>query len=503
MVRVAALLTSLAVVAGLYALRLVWLFYGSAAPSVKRHNIEAVAFIFSFLALVALFLRRPRGRAELSTDPGLRSNPWPSIGLILLAIVPMAGTLTIGPLSDDFVLREWALSGHYFGVSTPFARPVVLIIWRLAHMLGHESAILHTLALALHAVNVGLSLTIARRLGLGSRGAIAAAAVFAVWPTQVEALFWTAALFDVVMTSLVLSVVALTLDLHGRPRRAWLGVAALTALALFTKETAIACPVLCLACAGVAQTSARRQRALGAGAAAAIMALAYMVWRRAADLPLAGVAELSRYALKEQLSRTFASLILPFSAETLTAHRALATGIVALTLAAVIVLVTIHACRQRPIALFGLVWILATTMPTIGYMLIGDDLDGSRYLYLAAVGWGLFWGATLDAARPFRHVAAVALALVLVAALVERQARTHDWTHAAAERDRLLHDATLALAGHRCRSAEFTDLPLRYRGAQLFNNGFAEAYTLRNGSFTGDHACHVAWTVTGFVVEER
>jgi hypothetical protein len=50
----------------------------------------------------------------------------------------------------------------------------------------------------------------------------------------------------------------------------------------------------------------------------------YFLWRMVSGLPLASVSALSRYAAKEQLSRTFGSLAVPLSTQTMNAFPAVA-----------------------------------------------------------------------------------------------------------------------------------------------------------------------------------
>ena len=140
--------------------------------------------------------------------------------------------------------------------------------------------------------------------------------------------------------------------------------------------------------------------------------------------------------------------------------------------------------------------------PTLGLLFIGPYLDGSRYLYLAALGWGVALGGILEALwshRILRPAAIAVIASLCVAAGVEQQRRMTDWQGAAAERDRIIADAS-RLANEeakdaQCGSISASNLPPRFRGAQLFTNGFAEAIDEARGPSVSSRHC--AWTWTG------
>jgi hypothetical protein len=151
---------------------------------------------------------------------------------------------------------------------------------------------------------------------------------------------------------------------------------------------------------------------------------------------------------------------------------------------------------SRRFALLGLAWTVIAAAPAIGYLFIGPDLDGSRYLYLPCAGWAFFVAAA--AGRPQRIGPRLALlglcAIVAVPVLLERQRLIGQWTDAARQRDEILSAATEAAREQQCGEVIVAGLPPRYRTAQLFNNGFAEALALMRGPATGTRSCQFAWS---------
>jgi hypothetical protein len=470
-------------------------FFG--AYGVRRHHVEAASFILAAL-VAARWSFIPAGDDLTGTGGTIRA---------VTAIAVLAGgaayfqALGIGLLSDDYVLRRAVLDGHLLWGSQ-FARPAALAIWRVVFMAGGGAVALHLLNLGLHLTNAALAGILASRLGLRRAGAYAATLVFLLWPTQVEPVAWAAGVFDLVSATWML--LALLLLLRERPlisRSGDIGVAcALAVLALLSKESAVALPFLALL--AVAPDRRRARAAVPMAVAMLIAIAAYMAWRVSAGLPVAGTATWSRYVLKEQLSRTFGTLALPLSEPSIQAYPMVAFLVIAgLLLCCAVVFIGDHGDRQgRTIALQGLAWCVVAAAPTIGFLFIGPYLDGSRYLYLSTLGWGLAIGGLLDTVwdrRPLGWIAGGFVGALLLVGGIEQHHRLGDWRQAAIERDRILTEAVRFAGPRGCGSLAATGLPPRLQGAQLFNNGFPEAFEEIGGK-TGGRQCDAIWTGVEF-----
>jgi hypothetical protein len=138
----------------------------------------------------------------------------------------------------------------------------------------------------------------------------------------------------------------------------------------------------------------------------------------------------------------------------------------------------------------------------MGFLLVGAFLDGTRYLYLAALGWGWVVGGMVDAVsedRRARRTAWGLIALLGIAVIVQQQRTLSDWREAARERDFILIEAARFATATGCeRVAGVTGLPRTFRGAQLFNNGFEEAFAQGQTSAALARVCEWTWTGTTF-----
>ncbi|MEP6915145.1 MAG: hypothetical protein ABJC89_05840 [Acidobacteriota bacterium] len=477
---------------------------------VRRHHIESSLMIVAALALAALLSRREPDVAAPAA-PGV--FPWLVLGgALAVAFGLYWPALRIGFLSDDFVLADRAVRGELVAPTHEFVRPVPLLIWRLLFMTGAGAAVVHGLNIALHGVNGALTARLARQMGAGHAAALLAALVFLIWPTQIESVVWASGVFDVMMTTLVLATVnvyfAAGPELRA-PRMA--ALAFLTVLAMLTKETAAALPALLILASLSRWTTRRPSRSeLTALAGVTITCAAYMFWRVILRPPVGNAPHplLTRYAVKELLSRSYGTLAVPFTAESSTNTPLVAIAFAfAVVLLAVLPIVTGRRGRLNPAAVAPAIWPAIAATPALGYLFINANLEGSRYLYLPMVGWAVFLSFTAVAAaalsRKMMPVVAVGGLALLTVALLHSRSLLADWSEAAAHRDRILAAARAQLP-ESCTAAHFTGAPGSYKGAQLFKNGLDVAVRTGTpkpaGNASDDRPCEFVWDGSKFIL---
>jgi hypothetical protein len=469
---------------------------------VQRHHIEASLFIVAALAIAALLIQRE----PEETGAAVEGPPVWSVlaGALIIAFVLYWPALRTGFLSDDFVLADRALRGELVAPGHEFVRPVPLGIWRLLLMTGAGATVIHALNVLLHGVNSALTARLARRMGAGRIPALVAALLFLVWPTQVESVTWASGVFDVMMTTLVLALVNVyfggileqfsppSCTSHGKGRRvppefSWrrgASIVLLALLALLTKETAAAVPVLLLLVSVPRwMTKPPSRSELTAFATVTFTCAAYMIWRVVLR-PSAGGSPhpaLTRYGVKELLSRTFGTLAVPFTTEWSAAAPLVATAFAFAIVSFAVIPIVSARLRGQPARtiLAALIWPAIAAAPALGYLYIGANLEGSRYLYLPMAGWAIFLAVTAERTAALGRwllpvVAVCGVAGVGVSVLHSRSLIA-DWSAAAAHRDAILREATRSVEQSACRSAHFVAAPDSYRGAQLFKNGLDEA----------------------------
>jgi hypothetical protein len=213
---------------------------------------------------------------------------------------------------------------------------------------------------------------------------------------------------------------------------------------------------------------------------------------------------------KELLVRPFATLGAPWSRELLA--RAPILGVLSVAGLALLAARGTLRWRQdlaaRSRALRLALWVLLSVLPVYSLFFVGPDLAGSRYLYLAEVGFAILLADLLLASPPSdRAGPAIVPALAIIVLVVSVWATTFHieaWRGAARLRDRVVAAATSALTASPCPRPDLANPPDSLDGAYVFRNGFAAALR-RAGLPAGDvgadmtsERCRLVWDGAGF-----
>ena len=449
-----------------------------AGADMARHRVESAWIWFGAAAVAGALVLAVR---RTNPAPAKRTRISAGLGLVLIALALLTfwPATTIGLLSDDFVLISWAARGELMPSEWPHIRVLPLAVWRLALWVGgplNAPVLLHVCGIVLHGINGALVSRLAIATGAAPASAMLAAVVFVVSPIAVEPIAWLSAMPDLMVTTLVLAavIVALTVRDRGRASVITLG---LVVAALCTKENALIAGPLLLVTTLVA-TRADRRRVIQIGVAATTVSAAYFLWRLGTGRIDRIDRSLDRLTIKNFLTGPFAVLGLPLHGGVIESGRLFAAGWMTAIAAVVVVAstgwrMTPHLARRT---LFAALWILVALLPAYGVFAVMDDLQGSRYLYLSAVGWCIGIASLLEL-FPLGRIRVIATTLMVIGAVAAgiAGARAHleIWQGAARARDQILSSA-LALSSS-CRQISIVNTTDEVRGAYVFRNGLAEA----------------------------
>jgi hypothetical protein len=490
----------------LWTARLVFLAVGYyfRVADVRRHHLEASFFglIIFGLGFVALGQSgKPRTQPEASL-PALKVTGLAAAGALLAAIALYFPILSIGFLSDDYVLWGRAIANEFVLPAAEFFRPLPLILWRTVAFFGVERApALHAINLLLHAVNTFFLFCLARALGFCVWRATLCGAIFLVWPTGIEAVAWCSGIQDVLMTMCLLAGMTAPLwRLSSGPTVVLFFLLMLGAVT--SKETAVIAPVL-FAVLWVGR-SGRTWLFIAIAALAGAVAVIARLW---VGLPGGYLAQPSGYLLKELVSRLGSGLATPMTSATLEGFPYI--GVAAVV--AVSVLTTLAFLRwstDRPAferAARGALWALVSILPVYRYFFIGPYLDGSRYLYLGSIGWVvLLVQLIFSAVGSKKGLGTVLTVLLIVASAAYTRQQLERWQTAAGLRDEVLQSARDAVLRSDCATALVDQLPDSVRGVYVFRNGFYEATAIEEGMapvrsrIKPDGACRFVWREGSF-----
>lgn len=450
--------------------------YHGGGGAIKRPHIESAALL---LAVVGFVLRFATDTAPSNSPTSRRIPPiglW--LGLVCAATVLYWPALFVGLLSDDFVLVQHALAWEVGEVAPQLFRPLPMFVWALIVHLGGGPVALHALNILLHATNAFLAMRIAAAWVPGRWWTTAAGFMVLAAPLGPEAVVWAAGVFDLFAAAFIMAAVLVARRYQDHPRIGdRLLLLTVSVAALLSKEIAVVVPMLVLLDCWVRRSLPRALVADLALVAAVVAAFA--AFRLASHTGLVAPA-FSKYRVQRLVFDSFGSLAAPWHVDFIRAA-AIVRPVNAL---AVICLVSAffvnRGARWRSISgLAGAAWVLVSVIPLLSLFYVGAQLEGARYLYLAAFGWAaLLMTAGSELCQrgrwPSVLVTVIFLAMIAVAAVGVR-VHLAPWIHAAAVRDEILRIAAADARLHSCPVAYVRDLPESVEGAYLFRNGARDA----------------------------
>ena len=182
---------------------------------------------------------------------------------------------------------------------------------------------------------------------------------------------------------------------------------------------------------------------------------------------------ISRYGVQRWLFGTVGGLVVPWHVDVTMATPWLAPAVALLVLAVAVAFVVgpLIAARTRVAAATAL-WVFIASLPTMTFFFVGPDLQGSRYLYLPAVGWALL---VTTMSRSLGAIGPLILVALGLSGSVGVRWHQRPWADAAAARDTVL-SAVREPQLQSCAAVAVDDLPDAVRGAYVFRNGAREAF---------------------------
>jgi hypothetical protein len=413
-------------------------------------------FACAFLAL--LFVRASSKQHRMEWTVPLAA----ALALIALAYAPNLGDPF---LSDDYILavratfepgRLLALF-HTPGGDGSF-RPLGYVYFGLIRrVFGANPLAWHSVALTIHLVNCALLYFIVRTLWGRQPLAVVAALLFGLHGTRPEAVTWSAGNFDLLACAFTFAATLSAL------RRRTLASCAFVTLAILSKESSYAAPALML---GLAAAAGRLRELRVAIVAAAAICAAMFIWRWTLFHgpggyidPSTGQAQVLSFhlgsALKALLLRVWALMLFPVNWDAFSRSLPLAAAILA---GAVALVSSTPPARRVSLALLATT--VATLLPAYHLALIGQDLNGSRILYLPAAGFCILCAHLV-------HTKRLAAAVLVMASAVILRVNLNAWHEDAVLADQVCAGVTAQAPIH------------DRKGIVFFANGYAECRELK------------------------
>ena len=461
-------------------------------------NAESL-FGLSILTLLFLVARSDAFLLEPNRQTVKQRDIAAFAGLFLIVACAFGAAAQISFLSDDFVhVRQ---SGEFIWnlgalMSTPggdgFFRPLgqlfMAAIWPVA---GIDPIRWHAAGFILHAINASLLFWLGRSVGFSRMSSWSTASLFAIFAANPEAVVWISASYDLLATLFVLLALALFRSSFGTTGwrvRVLLSASLISMiLAILSKESAYACPLLMALLVGVRPGLIWRRKAvvlapffLTAGCLLGYRLLLFHGiggYLDAAGQPQALAIRLLP-VLKVLTMRLWAILFFPIN-WSLAPEPLLGFAIV-LLVGSALLLSTSQVSRRALATAIGFVLIAA--LPPLQQLLIGSDMLKARYLYLPAAGFCLLFGAAIQFLPVWKG--RTAYAGFVIFHCVALRHNLAGWKHAA-DRAQIVCKSAAACSESAGDRVVLSGVPHTLHGVYFFQNGLAECVRMQSG---GAHA---------------
>lgn len=436
--------------------------------------------------------------ARAESEPELGRRWWVRITFLIVAV----GTALFSPVlmswfaSDDFMLYATLIEGGipFFPAEANggFLRPLVgLCLWMIYRIAGLEPLLPHAFSVILHIANsllvVRLALALQKgRVNRNAFGPLAAGILFLVLGCHGEAIAWISSLGDLLATFfLLLTLIQWSRAFQTGAVAYWIGSAACMGLALLSKESAFAAPLLLILLLAFYWSSSTPRKltrcdvvALLAHIALLLVYLLYRRWMLGAFVGGYGAHGHLRFypdLVAQSLGRFLWRVLLPPMPEWILAPIPSMEGFWALgLLAAIFLSVLVIAWRSRWRVGFGLfcaLAFLAALAPVFNVRIYLSEMEGERYLYLPSVFAALGVGYVIALIPRARWRITVLVGFALFQASVLLAGVLH-WKGAST----IARNIVTGIQGQHQRGAIIlVNKPDAYKGALIFRTGFPEA----------------------------
>ena len=481
------IVTGLALVLGIRAAVLLAQFLFRSA-AVQRFHVET-AFVWFVLGVILVVALRssPTGPGEPAPVRSLDARYMAVMALFAINLYWPA--LTAGFFSDDFSLLPRARALDLGAVHGGLFRPLPMSLWAVLERVDAPERVYHLLNVVLHAVNACLGGAIVGGWVRERAAPYVAALLMLTAPLAVEPVVWVSGLFDVLMTTFALTTVLIFRLRATNPTPALLwGTVCCAVASMLSKETGVVVPAL-IVCDAVARNSRAYRRDAALYIVGAI-SIAYAAARlAAASDAVTPTATVTKYIVQRSIFQTFGALAEPWHADVIATRPGVVLFYVLLIVALLVWFAVAARSRRRlrvPIA--AVAWIGIAIAPVGTIIWIPEDLQGSRYLYLAWCGWAgllcaLAFGLDPGVAPPgaqmntrSRRIGYVVMTALIVLAAYSTRRNIAPWVAAGQLRDAILESARTDHRIVACRSVALSDLPDTERGVYVFRNGVPEAF---------------------------
>lgn len=483
----------------------------------STHNAGKSLLFLMVLAFMirAFFPRKPSQDQEKAPAEILGMEDHLSavklVAILLLIVLIVFGiyhkTLNTFFVSDDFEFLSLFRQSHDLSFDALFGfmkdlgliRPLAVASKWLDHTLwAFDPRGYHLTNILLHAVNSFLVFLILYSLRRKYVLSAFCALLFAVYPVHQEVVAWISNRADLLCGFFFL--LALFLYVLSRKKDTLRSAGALFSLVAFllalgSKEMAITLPLIIILLDYLLPHDGKRFRLRQAKFYVPyfLVLAGYIILRILFLGNLGGYVEEHQtflridlgflYDLRNVVMRPFTALAFPLN-RALFANAGYLKAAFLLLIAAFVMLLSLRKGRNSPLIVFGAFLTVIAVLPAFRILFISADMQGSRHLYLAAIGASIIISGTIESfyRTPRRMIPAwLAIGSIIFLGFLTgiSYVQTTPWVHAADLSKKIVDDGVRSLLPVKPGTTVYVvDLPDNEQGAYVFRNGFPSAMHL-------------------------
>lgn len=447
----------------------IWLLFTIAAVYIlydggKSHRIETASYVFVAAIAVKLVLQRKTSDKEQGF--GVKWNPQLPTKILLFSITLLLWILLYLPylnlpfLSDDYVFIVKYMDSPFVFDDTGFFRPVFAsIFFVLLKTFGTDPLPFHLLNLLLHAGSSFLVYRISKKL-LGSFSpAFAVGIIFFMNPVQAEAVHWISGMQETLWAFFFLIALTLHLQKPDLSGRSIFFTSLFVFLSLLSKETAVCfLPIFILL--DLFTFKFNRGNKLKYAYIAYCLTLSFYILLRSnfSSIPAGHLTNIDLLSIKQFISQPFKVFLYPWN-QAFAGEQIMLKFIISSLFVIITSLFFLQKRTHFNQILSALAFIYIPLLPLTGMFFVASDLQGSRYLYLPILGWGLLLSVILFRLISKNMLAVVINIFVLIGFTLCLKLNLEPW----------------GMAGKTIKS-----LPADLKGKNAYDSVYG-AYILRNG----------------------
>ncbi len=426
------------------------------------HRVESALIIFIIAVLTA---------ATFTTEKKVKGNKIKNSAYITGFVVffwflAMYQTLTLPFLSDDLVFAAQFSEWNNIFLQYTYFRPAFILVFSTIYNLFDGSVVpFHLLSMILHLWSAFLVRKLITRIFKSSFAGLAGFSLFLLNPMQSEAVAWISGLQELMWSFFILMGLWIFIRDDGIRWKKTGVIMLLTIAALLSKETAISFVAIYLLADLVINGWKKLIEHRNFHLCSISIAILYLPLRSVMVTPGGdGVKLPDLYMIKSMLLAPYEFLFTPWNSEVvgeLTGIRVTILLIICLSL----LLMALKGRSFRTL-LLGSGVVLFSTIPVNKMLFIGNDLQGSRYLYFSFAGGIIIIISLLGGLKNSRKAGPLILIALIIFSAVLLKFNMEPW--------RIAGNKISEIRSRLAEGKEVQNVPDNYKGAYILRNGWKE-----------------------------